>query len=356
MATTGTAPQRPRLPRPTGTTGSSTTNPALALVAGIPQNGTVLGKSGATVRMLQFEDLQCPICKRYTDDAFPAIVNEYVRTGRIKIDFRGLAFLGPDSLKALKIAMAAGLQNKLWQVVGLFYANQGAENSGWVTDSLIDQILAEVPGLDAAKVKVDAQEREGRQSDRSRPGRGDEARSPGNAVVLSRSRLQPAGQLPAEVVDPERVPHPHRPGAEGRLALSKGRIGALLVATALSLAIATGVGASTSSPGTALVDGIPQRGTVIGQVSANVTLIQFEDLGCSHCAEYMKDAFPTIINDYVRTGLVKVDFRGLGVVTRASAPALRYTLAASRQKKLWQVAELFYENQSRLNELATDAG
>jgi protein-disulfide isomerase len=140
----------------TGTTPGSTTNPALTLVAGIPQNGTVLGKAGTTVRMLQFEDLQCPICKRYTDDAFPAVVNEYVRTGRIKIDFRGLAFLGPDSLKALKIAMAAGLQNKLWQVVGLFYANQGAENSGWVTDSLIDQILADVPGLDAAKVKVDA--------------------------------------------------------------------------------------------------------------------------------------------------------------------------------------------------------
>ncbi len=134
------------------------------------------------------------------------------------------------------------------------------------------------------------------------------------------------------------------------------RVGALLVGGALSLAIATGVGASTASPGTALVDGIPQRGTVIGQVSANVTFIQFEDLGCSHCAEYMKDAFPTIINDYVRTGLVKVDFRGLGVVTRASEPALRYTLAAARQKKLWQVAELFYENQSRLNELATDKG
>ena len=141
----------------TDTTASPAPSPAVTLVAGIPQNGTVLGKAGTTVRMLQFEDLQCPICKRYTDDAFPAIVNEYVRTGRIKIDFRGLAFLGPDSLKALKIAMAAGLQNKLWQVVGLFYENQGAENSGWVTDALIDQILAEVPGLDAAKVKVDAE-------------------------------------------------------------------------------------------------------------------------------------------------------------------------------------------------------
>jgi protein-disulfide isomerase len=138
--------------------------------------------------------------------------------------------------------------------------------------------------------------------------------------------------------------------------VTRGRIASLFVATALSLTIVAGVGASTSSPGTALVDGIPQRGTVMGQVSADVTLIQFEDLGCSHCADYMKDAFPMIVNDYVKTGLVKVDFRGLGVVTRASAPALRYTLAASRQKKLWQVAELFYENQSRLNELATDAG
>ena len=54
----------------------------------------MLGKAGTTVRLLQFEDLQCPICKRYTDEAFPAIVNEYVRTGRIKVDFRGLAFIG----------------------------------------------------------------------------------------------------------------------------------------------------------------------------------------------------------------------------------------------------------------------
>jgi protein-disulfide isomerase len=137
------------------TTGTST--PAsVALVAGIPQKGTILGSPASTVRMLQFEDLQCPICKQYTDNAFSAIVNEYVRTGRIKIDFRGLAFLGPDSLKALKIAVAAGFQNKLWQVVGLFYDNQGPENSGWVTTSLIDQILSEVPGLDAAKVKKDA--------------------------------------------------------------------------------------------------------------------------------------------------------------------------------------------------------
>jgi protein-disulfide isomerase len=135
---------------------TGSTNPALAVVAGIPQSGTVLGSPKANVRLLQFEDIQCPVCKQYTDDAFPAIVDEYVRPGLVKIDFRGLAFLGPDSEKALRIVVASGYQNKLWEVVELFYANQGAENSGWVTDSLIDEILAEVPGLDAEKVKTDA--------------------------------------------------------------------------------------------------------------------------------------------------------------------------------------------------------
>ena len=111
-----------------------------------------------------------------------------------------------------------------------------------------------------------------------------------------------------------------------------------------------------ASPGTDLVQGIPQRGTVIGQKTANVTLIQFEDLACTHCNDYMKLAFPTIVNDYVRPGFVKVDFRGLGVVSRASAPALRYVLAAGRQQKLWQMTEVLYENQAKLNEVATDKG
>ena len=126
----------------------------LALVKGIPQKGTVLGSPTAKVRMLQFEDFQCPICKQYTDEAFPAIVREYVKTGRLQLDFRGLAFLGPDSDKALRTAIAAGFQNKLWEVAGLLYAAQGKENSGWVTDAKIDEILAQVPGLDAAKVKA----------------------------------------------------------------------------------------------------------------------------------------------------------------------------------------------------------
>ena len=140
------------------TTGSGGSVAApVALVAGIPQSGTTLGNPKATTKMLVYEDLQCPYCKKFSDEgALPAIIDEYVKPGRLKLDWRGLAFLGPDSTKALEISLAAGKQNRLWEVIGLFYEKQGAENSGWVTDQVVDDVLASVPGLDAAKVKADA--------------------------------------------------------------------------------------------------------------------------------------------------------------------------------------------------------
>jgi protein-disulfide isomerase len=48
-----------------------------------------------------------------------------------------MAFIGPDSSTGLAAAMAAGNQNKFWHVVELLYANQGSENSGWITDAAI---------------------------------------------------------------------------------------------------------------------------------------------------------------------------------------------------------------------------
>ena len=137
--------------------GTGTTSSATALVTGIPQSGTILGNPDAKVTMLQYEDFQCPICRDYTVEALPALVNEYVRTGKVKLDYRGLSFLGTDSVKALRVALAAANQNKLWEVAELFYAEQGKENSGWVTDDKVNEILAQVPGLDAAKVLSDAE-------------------------------------------------------------------------------------------------------------------------------------------------------------------------------------------------------
>jgi protein-disulfide isomerase len=125
-----------------------------ALFEGVAMNGVELGDPDAPVTLYEFADLQCPFCKEFNEGTFPQIVEEYVKDGRVKVVFRNLTFLGPDSVTAARAAAAAGLQNKLWPFVDLFYKNQGPENSGYVTDAFIAQI-AEQAGADPEKLAED---------------------------------------------------------------------------------------------------------------------------------------------------------------------------------------------------------
>ncbi len=123
-----------------------------ALLRGIPQDGIALGSPDAPVTLVEYADLQCPFCADWSRGAFPAIVDEYVRAGRVRIEFRGLAFIGPESRVALSTVLAAGQQGKLWNVLHLLYANQGHENAGWVTDDLLRRIGGSVAGLDVERM------------------------------------------------------------------------------------------------------------------------------------------------------------------------------------------------------------
>jgi protein-disulfide isomerase len=127
-------------------TGASATG---ALLAGIPQKGLVLGDAEAPVRVVEFADLQCPFCRDYTLSTMPDIVKRYVRPGDVRMEFRSLAFIGADSVRAARVAQAAAQQDKLWNFVDLAYRNQGKENSGWATDALLRRLAGAVPGLDA---------------------------------------------------------------------------------------------------------------------------------------------------------------------------------------------------------------
>jgi protein-disulfide isomerase len=122
------------------------------LLRGVPQHGAVLGSPDARVTLVEYADLQCPFCAEWARRALPELVRDYVIPGHVQIEFRGLAFLGPDSEVALRTALAAGRQDRLWDVVHLLYANQGAENAGWVTQDLLDRIAAAVPGLSGGRM------------------------------------------------------------------------------------------------------------------------------------------------------------------------------------------------------------
>lgn len=109
-------------------------------LSGIPQKGMVLGNPGARAKLLEFGDLQCPVCKGYSEEVLPEVIENQVRTGAATIDFRNYTIIGPQSTPAGAAAIAAGEQGRGWNFVELFYRNQGTEGSGYATDAFLTAI------------------------------------------------------------------------------------------------------------------------------------------------------------------------------------------------------------------------
>jgi protein-disulfide isomerase len=122
----------------TTTTASTQTTPAAKnTLAGVPQAGDTLGKASAPVTLAVFEDPQCPFCRQWNVDTLPTVVDTYIKTGRVKLVYRGIDIIGPNSIPGLRAIYAAGEQNKLWSMVEELYRRQGEENSGWITPAVI---------------------------------------------------------------------------------------------------------------------------------------------------------------------------------------------------------------------------
>jgi protein-disulfide isomerase len=120
-------------------------------LGGIPQNGITLGKPDAPITIVEYGDLQCPICADFSNTVLPSVVDTYVRTGKARLQFRNISFIGADSPRLAQMAAAAGQQNKLFDFIELVYANQGQENSGYATDAYLKKIAGAVPGLNVSK-------------------------------------------------------------------------------------------------------------------------------------------------------------------------------------------------------------
>jgi len=122
------------------------------LLGGIPQSGNVLGKPSAPITMIEYIDLQCPYCRQFETEALPTLIKRYVRPGKLKVESRVIAILGPDSQRGRQAAIAAGKQNKMFNFQQILYDNQGTENTGWLNDSMIKSAATSVPGLNVSQL------------------------------------------------------------------------------------------------------------------------------------------------------------------------------------------------------------
>jgi protein-disulfide isomerase len=121
-----------------------------SLIGGIPQNGAVLGDPKAPVTLQYFGDLECPVCKAFTEGALSSLIQQWVRPHKLKIEYRSMqtATREPETFKTQQVAaLAAGKQQKGWTFLELFYHEQGEEGSDYVSENYLQGLAQQVPGL-----------------------------------------------------------------------------------------------------------------------------------------------------------------------------------------------------------------
>lgn len=126
-----------------------------SLVAGVPQNGMVIGKPEAKVELIEYGDLQCPVCKAYSEEILPQVIENKVDSGEAKISFHNFTIIGEQSKPAGAAALAAGAQGRGWNYLELFYRNQGEENSGYADDEFLTAVAKAAGVKDIAQWEKD---------------------------------------------------------------------------------------------------------------------------------------------------------------------------------------------------------
>jgi protein-disulfide isomerase len=114
------------------------------------------------------------------------------------------------------------------------------------------------------------------------------------------------------------------------------------------------VGTLTNAlPGSAAVDamfkGIPQSGTTLGSPSAPVTMEEFIDPQCPYCQQFETLVLPSLVKDYVRSGRVKIEMQPWAFIGPDSVTGQAAELAAAQQNKVFDFAEVLYDNQREEN-------
>jgi protein-disulfide isomerase len=81
---------------------------------------------------------------------------------------------------------------------------------------------------------------------------------------------------------------------------------------------------------------------ISGNKDAKITIIAYESLTCSHCANFHKDVYPLLKKDYLDTGLAKIEFRHFPLDIAALNAA---KVAQCNIKDSLKILESLYSNQ-----------
>jgi protein-disulfide isomerase len=96
-----------------------------------------------------------------------------------------------------------------------------------------------------------------------------------------------------------------------------------------------------------LFKGIPQKGLVLGDPKAPVTMEMFIDVQCPVCQNYEVTQLPSIVKKYIANGKVQLHLKPWAFLGPQSFTGRRGLIAAADQNKGYEYAKLLYDNQGQ---------
>ena len=96
-------------------------------IAGAPSRG----QANAPLTVIEFSDFQCPLSGRYTNETFPRIEQEYIKTGKIDYVFRDfpLENIHPLAHRLAESGQCASEQKRFWELRTQLFGMQSAATS-----------------------------------------------------------------------------------------------------------------------------------------------------------------------------------------------------------------------------------
>ena len=128
--------------------------------------GNTLGDPNAPIMVEEYADVQCPACGVFARGTLRQIEDKYVKTGKVKILFHQIAFIGKnttdqalldlaaagndESTRAAEASECANDQGKFWEYADTLFSNQAGENQGAFSDANLAKFAKQL-GLDMDK-------------------------------------------------------------------------------------------------------------------------------------------------------------------------------------------------------------
>lgn len=113
----------------------------------------VLGNPEANLVMIEWADYQCPFCGKFYKSVEREIIDKYVKTGKLRFEYRDFAFLGEESRLAAEAARCADEQGKFWKYHDYLYEHQNGENQGAFSKENLKKFAKEL-NLDTVKFNL----------------------------------------------------------------------------------------------------------------------------------------------------------------------------------------------------------